>query len=536
MAHALKVYPQLSPRIIEVLDPTTDITVQEIVDAIRAWEDSVEGQYYPYLIDAAGKEQLGGGVTVGITATLKNARLMFTGRTTPLDDGVGRTCDLTDADGTHLYVDDADFISAGIYPGCTVHNETTGDMGAVTEVTDANNLQMFRLTGTGSGSWTSGDSYIIYENVQCNITGGNLVAVDDVGAELPSVFQSPNVQVVRSSSSSATLQELTAIQHSSFNGGVTIDVANLTGKAVSGTTFPTGTPEQPVDNLTDLHTISLLHGLNKVYIIGDLTIDDTAVWERHEFIGESILRSTVTVLTAAQVEYCEFCECTLTGILDDSCKVEKASLLNVTIPGGYVFNCTLSAGTVILGAGATTHILDAHSAVPGTTTPIIDLNGTGILSLRDYSGGLKLINYSGAGSHSLDMTSGQVILDSGTITSGTFVVRGVGKLIDENGVPIPTGVWNGGVTILNELITAPQEEIDPQLNLNLIKAEFNRRYRIAGLNYKIKVNDGLLDILKLELGLSLSDPLTVLYILGYNIDIVIDNNLTGTNFIIYGSA
>ena len=86
--------------------------------------------------------------------------------------------------------------------------------------------------------------------------------------------------------------------------------------------------------------------------------------------------------------------------------------------------------------------------------PMIDMNGTGILGLRDYNGGIHLKNYTGTSAHSIDLSSGQIILDSASITSGIFVVRGVGKLIDENGTNIPTGTWNGGVTIVNELLTA----------------------------------------------------------------------------------
>jgi len=86
------VYTELIPRIIEVLAPTTDVTVQEIVNAVRNWED--DNLSYDPLISAAGKEALGGGVTVGITATLQNARLMFTSRTTPLE--VGGTCTAND--------------------------------------------------------------------------------------------------------------------------------------------------------------------------------------------------------------------------------------------------------------------------------------------------------------------------------------------------------------------------------------------------------------------------------------------------------
>ena len=63
-----------SPRIATVLDPSTEITAQDLHDTLRDREDDAENQSYPILIDSAGKEPLGGGVSVGITATLQAYR------------------------------------------------------------------------------------------------------------------------------------------------------------------------------------------------------------------------------------------------------------------------------------------------------------------------------------------------------------------------------------------------------------------------------------------------------------------------------
>jgi len=74
----------VSPRIITVADPSTSITVQDLVDTCRNLEDELpEGMSYDHIIDAAGKEALGGGVQVGITATLRNALLEFEARGGP---------------------------------------------------------------------------------------------------------------------------------------------------------------------------------------------------------------------------------------------------------------------------------------------------------------------------------------------------------------------------------------------------------------------------------------------------------------------
>jgi hypothetical protein len=125
---------------------------------------------------------------------------------------------------------------------------------------------------------------------------------------------------------------------------------------------------------------------------------------------------------------------------------------------GTVEQCILEDGTIVLGGGAEAHFLDCWSGVAGTGTPSIDMGGSGQeLSIRNYHGGILLKNKSGSENVSIDMSSGQVKLAT-TVTAGTIVVRGVGKLIDESGNHIPTGTWNGA-TIINELITPMVKDI-----------------------------------------------------------------------------
>lgn len=72
-----------SPRIVTIPSPLVDISIQDLHDTIRDLEDEPNAMQYPHLIDSAGKEDLGGGVAVGITATLQNARLAFAARGGP---------------------------------------------------------------------------------------------------------------------------------------------------------------------------------------------------------------------------------------------------------------------------------------------------------------------------------------------------------------------------------------------------------------------------------------------------------------------
>jgi hypothetical protein len=131
----------------------------------------------------------------------------------------------------------------------------------------------------------------------------------------------------------------------------------------------------------------------------------------------------------------------------------------------------LNPATILLGGNQTAHLINCTSGVPGIGTPTIDCGGTGqALALRNYNGGIKLTNKTGTDSISIDLNAGQVIL-SDTVTNGTIVVRGVGKLISEStGRRIYSGTWNGGVTIVNELIdsedTSQIRYIDQRVHVN----------------------------------------------------------------------
>ncbi len=62
----------VSPKVIMITSPTTEVTVQELVNAIREWEDDPWNMSYQKVIDAVGKADLGGGVVTGITMTLSS--------------------------------------------------------------------------------------------------------------------------------------------------------------------------------------------------------------------------------------------------------------------------------------------------------------------------------------------------------------------------------------------------------------------------------------------------------------------------------
>ena len=123
----------VSPRIITVAAPSTELDLQDLVDTLRTIEADLPSLDDEFLLSAAGKQNLGGGLQVGITVTLNNAKIAFEGRAGPA-------------------------------------------------------------------------------TIQMRVSGGNLVAIDDLGADLDPVEPTAFTQVVIAQSSSATISNLTVME------------------------------------------------------------------------------------------------------------------------------------------------------------------------------------------------------------------------------------------------------------------------------------------------------------------------------------
>ena len=219
-----------------------------------------------------------------------------------------------------------------------------------------------------------------------------------------------------------------AIEYSSFSGGVTIDVVN----GVPGTVYNIGTPQNPVNNTADALLIAATRGFAALHAIGNITLDSGTDFSGCIFIGESKIKTVITVSPGANVVGCEFYDAELAGVFDGGSIFKDCAIGAISGVNGNIERCLLLSDTITLGGGEETHFLDCWSGVVGQATPIIDMGGSGQgLGMRNYNGGVELKNKTGPEKVSIDLNSGQVILDS-TVTNGEIVVRGVGKIADNS--------------------------------------------------------------------------------------------------------
>ncbi len=441
---------QPSPRVVEVAAPSTELTIQDTVDTIRISEEGfAAGLAFDKVIDAAGKEDLGGGVLVGITANLQNAQVAFEARTTPAETGTVTTGSGALANGFLTFVDSAaDFVTAGIARGSLVINFTDNSIADVYDVIDSTTLKTRPLVNGSDNEFEVADNYQVFNIIQCNITGGNLVAEDDV-SQISPVVPTAFTQIVRTASSSATLSESQDIQFASFNGAVTVD----TSGSNSGTTFPTGTSRQPVNNFTDALAIAAERGLDKFFIIGDCTLDSGLDFDEFTFEGQSTARTRITVDASASVLASEFVHCTVTGTLDGESVIENGVADNLNVIDGVVRNSGL-IGEITLSGVNDLQLLDCYEG--SATRPYINFGGSGTgLIVTNYNGAIGLKNKNGAESGFLDMASGDILIDN-DVTVGTITLRGVAKWDNKF-------TYSGGADIVDETIFTRVDETHGQI-------------------------------------------------------------------------
>lgn len=224
----------------------------------------------------------------------------------------------------------------------------------------------------------------------------------------------------------STVSQLAEIEYTSFGGGVSVDIIN----GIPGTSYPAGNKEYPCDSIQNAAFIADDRGFDTIYVIGNITLGAGDIITGFIIEGQNAGKTSITVLDAAETNGCEFQECFITGILDGNSIIRNSIISDLNYVNGVIFNSMLNPGTITLGGNTTAHFLDCFSGVPGAGTPTIDFNGgANALAMRSYAGGIALKDKSGSESVSIDLESGQVILQS-TVTQGTIVLRGVGKLTD----------------------------------------------------------------------------------------------------------
>jgi len=217
------------------------------------------------------------------------------------------------------------------------------------------------------------------------------------------------------------------IEYASFNGGVTVDISN----GSSGTLFPIGTPQLPVNNFVDALLIASVRGLTRLYINGNATMTGSNDFNNFEIIGQSPNRSFITIDSITNTSGCEIQNATVTGTLDGENFISDSMVVDLTYVNGSILNCGL-IGDIELAGGQNAIINDCYT-VDQDDPPIINMGDSGqSLAMPNYSGLITIENLSDSNQEvGIGLNAGMVTL-SPTVSAGTIVISGIGVLNDNS--------------------------------------------------------------------------------------------------------
>jgi hypothetical protein len=290
------------------------------------------------------------------------------------------------------------------------------------------------------------DYTITFEDGQyaVNLVGANSNIADRVNVN----------QVSVRSANSAGMTSSPAIEYSSFNGGVTIDVTSTN----IGTVYPSGTPLQPVNNLADAKLIAAARGFRKLYIIEDITFQSGDDISHFIVEGESTLISTITLSSGALCDDSEFRNCRILGYLDGQTKIIECTIGDMSWVRGLISDSLLD-GDLTLSGTEPVYLIDCESGF--TDPPTVDMGGSGrSLIIRGHSGDITITNMTGENDYVVaDFESGKLTIEE-TVTDGTIIVRGIVDIenqgeatIDITGTvtagAVSFGVWEEAKTTHN---------------------------------------------------------------------------------------
>jgi hypothetical protein len=428
----IRILPYLDPRLIIVEEPQTEITQQDLANTVREWEQEPPNLSYSHLIDTSGKQDLGGNILVGITNTLQNTQVAFQSRTASV---VSSTCTDNSEQTIHLIDEYAAFITDGVERGALIVNFTDKSVATVLSVESETELLHEPLADGYLNKWTYDDEYKIWNVIRCIISGGNLVAVNEAGETIGTVSPTAFTQINLTSSSSATLQEISAIRFASYGGGVSLDINNNTGKAISGTSYPAGTKEFPSNNVSDTISICNSEGFDTVFVIGNVTFGTGHNLTGKKIIGQNPVISTITVNSNAVLDNCQIADAYVQGTLDNNMYITHCRIGRLLYIDGQIVESMLMS-TISLGGTTQTHIANCYSGlVDPNIIPTVNLGGIdgySNLGMEGFVGSIKLTNLAQADTMAtVNMMGGHVYIDS-TISAGYITLRGITGVTDEH--------------------------------------------------------------------------------------------------------
>lgn len=196
---------------------------------------------------------------------------------------------------------------------------------------------------------------------------------------------------------------------------------------ITGTTYPYGTPEYPVNSEADAKTLCVNNKIKKIHISGEFIVP--ALMSGYEFHGGGRYNTDDTVnFNTKDVDGCSFHECSITGNNAGGGLLTAyyCYFVNPTDIQGAFHNCLIQACSIVAGG-----VADFHHCTGWQGNAVITVGTPNPLNLFGWTGYVQLAAMT-AGSCSVWAQSGTIDI-AATSTGGTINIYGVSTLINNTG-------------------------------------------------------------------------------------------------------
>lgn len=222
-----------------------------------------------------------------------------------------------------------------------------------------------------------------------------------------------------------------------YNGEIVIDVVN----GSTGSVYPHGSDQEPVNNLSDAISLLGRYKMNKIRVVGALTIDNG---EDISGIAFSAERSTNNYLfiTSAITSSTYIQNLTINVTQSGSTRYTNCVILGIDNFDGGLKDC-LIVGNINLSGVGSNYMTDCGTYTTNTNNKVkIFINDKKLNMIRS-TGFYELSTKTGSDTTTIDMMGGIIEIGSGC-TNGIIYIGGICEVID-NSAP--------GCTVINQSIS-----------------------------------------------------------------------------------
>jgi len=196
----------------------------------------------------------------------------------------------------------------------------------------------------------------------------------------------------------------------------------------SGTEYPLGLIDTPVNNMADAVTLASKYNANDIHLHSDMTVLTGEVLDFYVISGHSAY--TLTIQSGCTTNDLKIQDIKVSGVMNGICEFNGCKLIDVSNVEGKLTNCTLS-GTITFKDNASS-LATLSSCRSATQTSVILDIGQCVINAIDMFGVFTLTNKIGANEFDMQNAYGIIIINN-TCTAGSIYIAGNGNLTNNTG-------------------------------------------------------------------------------------------------------